>query len=1480
MWTLTDHCRCLCVPAVISWVLLTPCAAAQTPTISSSQSSETADVHGSPALLAEKLVRQRELEAWLREATADSARLNSPAAEALSQLLAAPTDCLSIDPETGAIHGVRRRAVQFLRDASVELQREWQRLTGAMAESRLTAALQSSRREDFQKVSQEFPLTESGLRAAVIHLTQEYFRGRNHLVRTGLAELEHTYSGTVLDAEFRDLTGPLRQLLGGSLPDSGTSPPSDRNTAMQLSVPSRQQQHRSAPPWPVPVWEFREWTDSYPGAPQPEAARILNALIPGALPGTPGFSNWKPVLWHDQVVMRTPFRLCGLEPKSGTVLWSITTDTFQPDMPQTSEQHARGEPENLLEQRAWEVARPDPKFGSAWGLMSQDSDYLYFVDGFEFFSAITPRTIERRKSGTSLVALRRTPAGRPAVAWTVGTRRFDYEIHSGGSIPSLNEQDDSEHPADGLPPMHSSGTEPAKLKTLEGHLFTSPPAGDGDRVFVISLHADQFFLNALERTTGRVLWQQPLAYSEGRQEPEYEAWALQDRTSVCFVSGDLVVCALSDGLLVAVRTIDGSMLWATAIREDRPLRLNGFPSYYPSDAKSSAICLPVESQGVIVTADEHSDHIYAVSSSSGEILWKASRRAFGPGDVGGSPDEYVAGISNDHVVLIGERHCRSLDLKTGVQNWTVPLGKTTGRADCGRDFCLIPVSGGQVMAVRVADGTEIPHFDSLHAPDLPDLAGSVTQLNGLVCLTTPVSMVVCPSVSEIIARSQQTTEPATLIQRCLAMLMQGETSEVRELLKDTIELGRAENRSSPELESFLADLVLQHRGRQTDSYHRSPPYANATEFRPQAAVGADEDLRLLANLTLSPEQRFRAAVLTLAGGGQHSSSATDLQQQQKSQLWNRAIQISESWSVRPDLLLGKSSLDSAAFEHPDRVSHRRLRQLASQSILFPELLPTEDSQLRLFQELLSRDLPGFAECVLAASNPAGYADQLQQLHVRDHVPGNAVVLPPPNASPVLNDTTRLKGLTSEFSGSLTAEIEYHLRLPELETETAEKGLRLHSLPSWNGLRYFLLDGTPGEDGQAFPDLVSIDPEDGAQRDRLQLPFPFSYAFQDFRPLLDSHRSPGLMPVAGADAIVMISCPSPGRARILWTREFQTKDAQQAGVEYGSLGASHFVWHAGEELRCSHPLTGEDLWTRKLRLSPTDSAPERLRRMFGDDQVTVVLGADYSSYDRFRTRDGQWLGSGRLKIDRLDDAVSVGRCLLYADAESRLHLFDGLSEEDRLATEPPIVLSPVSVRRSHRVLTEGRIVVVVPHVDGAEIVLIDTLQNRIGFRRTVPIETGSVFGMTAFERHGALFVGVEDLKRFADTTVELFDRWGETRLGDGALVCLHPEDGAVRWSTRIASSIVPAIHGDPTDLLVLWSRSRQRSLELQRLDGSDGLLVRILSERDGTLVHEDTFFSTGQPSRCVHHGASRSLEFTTRDSLITLRPQPDPDRHPD
>lgn len=1502
-----------------------------------SHQSTLSEKHGSGQILAENLIRVREQELLLQSIrTGADGRFTSESLEALQQIFVYPTDVFRIDPKTSKPSGVRQQALRRLVTANHSAQKQWMQSMTVLADSSFRQAIESGNRSALSEVARNFPLTESGTRAAILSLTADYLSGRRRDVEQRLRQMVADYTGTIHEESVRKRSKSLLETSGIELTSSADIIPNQHDvatvSATRLSLSTAEDAGTISPPWPKAVWTWAEDIWSFPGLPQPQAGNALESMIPGSAQSLSDFRNWRPVLWDDSLIIRTPFRIVALEKSTGRQKWTMPTQTFNRE--ENINNSHEGDADNL---RFSGGTGDEPGIFNglaAFGLMSSDDEFLYLIDRFNFFSPAPelaenglrprgrlrlggpqtdPTSLTEAPQATRIVALRKAkPEGVPSVAWIAGDQsKFGYQpmqaepsierslfgSPSNSATPSLSStatnkasqtQASQSQPSVTLPVEHagaSSGSSQAAL-TLNGHRFQAPPVGLGELLFVPSMFRDLQWLNCLRRGTGDIIWQQPLTFSDDLMSRYQDGANPVRTTSVCMVVGDSVICSLPSGIMIAARAFDGQLLWATAIRDDEsPQQNRGFR--WQSDAdedsqiESPCVLLPMIGDGVIVCTDTRSRRLHGINAETGEIIWSSSRRAFGPGDTGGSPDYYVAGIANGQAILVGERHCRSVSLKTGDQNWVVAIMRTSGRAECRGRRCLIPQADGHVLSVNTDDGTIVRQRPSFLPSDASLQFGAITSDDEYVYASTPVSLAVFPR-SDSLPKTIPLQDPITretsakVLTRIQSLLINGDDQLAIETLKSaaniaTSETGNTTDADDEELrepfERYLGELILQDwAARIVQSM------ASADDSTLQSLI-SQEQAELLPRLNLTSEQQVRAAVLAVLDHPETSLTANDLQELAEFPEWRKVITITDGWSVRPDLLLEKSGTppvveigDTASLSIPKR------RQLAANLTLFPNQISSDQRRGELIEQLIRTGDFSSAETVAISWQSISSSPLpkkiLTELRQRDVIaglvddPANALSVP---AEPVVKLTT-LPGLTAENARNVAFESTQNLCVTDWDMQRVERGLWISNLPTWIRPKFFLVDG-PGN----MPELVSVDMNDGSLRDRVPLPFAFHRNTIGYRALSNGVTTPGLVPFAGAEQITMVSCIVPDKATVLWNRRLAKSEADNSMIEFGPLGADHFVWHYRDELHCSHPLTGQDLWVRRLRLSPATRPIPGVQRIFGDHNTTIVMGTDLSSYERFSTRDGKSLGTGRLSIGRISDAVTVGRCLLFPDSNSQLHLFDGGTGLDALQNSDPIILGRHNPDSMFQVLSDGRVVTV---TSDFEIVLLDTIAGKVVFRTPAAshIKTGIVFGLTAFERHGQLFVGLEEQREFVIRSLEGSFRLRDPRMHGGPLLCLDPSTGAVKWTMPLQETSIPEIHGAPTDVMLMWSQPPVDELQPNEKRNLT-LKLQLVDIATGNILAAEPSISSSRPLRCVHRADRKQIDVIARDTIITIKAEP-------
>lgn len=1491
--------------------------------------------HGPAQVLAETLLRVREQELLLQSVrVGEDGLFASGSIEALQNVFASRTDVFRFDPQTSEPSGVRRQALRQLLTSSHAAQRQWMQAMTVLADSDFRQAISSGDRSALSNIASSFPLTESGIRAAILTLTADFLSGRRWDTEQRLKQLLADYDGTILDDFARTVSKSLleKTKLEISNHDPVTPKQSDKaeHKETRISLSTTEETGTVSPPWPMAMWTWTEDIWGFPGVPQPQAGNALDSMIPGSGPSANDFSNWRPVLWDNSLIIRTPFRIVAFEKTTGRQKWFMPTQTFAG--PENDNNSHEDDPDNALVG----ITGDEPGVFNglaAFGLMSSDDEFLYLIDHFNFFSAkpdslevgirqrqrfrfggprVDPSALVTSPQATRLVALRKVALdGVPQVAWIAGDQAgFNYQpvqsksstdshskgnrvttsTRSSGSTSAQNLPDTSDEPSRQSAARHTEQTgghsenSPALL-TLNGHRFQAPPAGRGELLYVPSTFRDLQWLSCLRRGTGDLIWQQPLTFSDDVMNRYQDNANPVRTTSVCILAANSVICSLPSGILTAVRATDGQLLWATAIRDDEsPEQMRGIHWQTESDdeqlIESPCVLPPMAGDGVIVCTDHRSRRLHGLSADTGEILWSTSRRAFGPGDTGGSPDHYVAGIVGSQAILVGERHCRSVSLKTGDQNWVVAITRTSGRAECRGGRILIPQADGRVICVNTDDGTIIRQRPSFQPTEASPQFGAVTSDDENVYVSTPISLAVYPrsdSLSKTIPIPPPLTREtsAQVLTRIQALLVNGDDQLAVEALKSAanIDAQTASTQTNVEeeqlrepFERYLGELILQ------DWAVRIVQSMASSDSPGLQPTISQERAELLPRLNLTSEQQVRAAVLTVLSHPENSLTANDLHELAEFPEWRKVITITDGWGVRPDLLLEKSGTptvvdigDTASLSIPKR------RQLAANVALFPNQLRSEQQREELIEQLIKTgDFSSAETLAISWQNVSGSPlpqKLLTKLRQRDVIAG--LTRDPPstansgtNAEPDAN-SNKQRGLNSSNAAHVTFESNVNLCVADWDMQRVERGLWISNLPTWIRPRFFLVDG-PGN----MPELVSMDMTDGSLRDRVSLPFAFHRNTIGYRALANSAITPGLLPLAGAEQITMVSCTVPDKAAVLWNRRLAKSEPDNAMIEFGPLGADFFIWHHHEELHCSHPLTGQDLWVRRLRLSPVTRPIPGVQRIFGDKKTIIVMGTDLSSYERFSTRDGTSLGTGRLSIGRISDAVTIGRCLLYPDANSQLHLFDGETGLDPLQNIDPIILGRHNPDSMFQVLSNGRVITV---TSDFEIVLIDTIAGKVVFRTSAAsqIKTGIVFGITAFERNGQLFVGLEEQREFVIRSLEGSFRLRDPRMHGGPLLCLDQNTGAIKWTMPLQETSIPEIYGEPTDVMLMWSQQPVDELQPNERRNTT-LKLQLVDIASGNILASEPSISSSRPLRCVHRADLNQIDVIARDTVITIK----------
>jgi outer membrane protein assembly factor BamB len=1409
------------------------------------RANDDADREFRQARLSERLVHDRELARLLRFARAEirDGRSDSAVA-ALRRLFAAPADAFHSDPEHSS-GSLRFQSLSLLRSAPPAFQSNWRAAVEPFAAQELNDAVNSRSPVLLRRTAAHFPLTDSGFVAHVMSVSQKLRTGDQLLSAAAVAEFAQTYAQSVFADRARDAMYRW-SLLSESHPTSANAskprtliPPIARPAAdLALSRP-----------WPVPIWKWRDNLADAPLTLRPGVSNALQQFMNGHPPFGKGFSDYTPIRWNELLIHRTPLRIIGINRTDGRVVWQIPTDTLV-DVPNTKPSIRPGSGRHTFNSIAEDATR-----FAICGMTSVDPQMLFFVDGFNLFAGTTNQSYTRNIFqnrgrpfvpvdalnapapdqrtailGSRLVAVALRTQSEPVVAWIAGEQPdAPYGIVDDVSMADHATQDQLSRPAG----------EDDQASGLEGHLFYSAPCGDSAHVYILTVAEDQVWLNSLQKSTGQLVWQQPICMKPDSLVGVESGWVTNAATGSCVQVRDTIICCIPDGMIVSVSGLTGDLNWATTIASvDRRPGRRGLLSRALSRTDTTSVFVPVIHEDRILWSSAASSDVYCLDANSGRSAWRVSKHAAGPGNIASSKDCYCVGVVGNQAVMVGEHHCRSLDMASGIQNWSVELKRQPGRAIMDGNKCLIPESHGGITVVDLTTGLTDRVANRFLPRNGDPLYGALSIDDTYVSVCTPGSVTQFERADMLLDnRSGSTTRTLDPIERAqVVLLTQGRAAALDDLTQSASD--RTANLDFARVADFAAELMLLDIGRH--QFHSESPGPDPD----------DADIRRhwtrLAAIPLTKRQRVRAYLLhELLPSHQRTDHDWKFDPDVFADEWRRTQPVDGNWFVRPDVLRRELSP-----EQDDASSRGTATESLTPNPSPADLILFASNKTPIQQNLDHIDTFAGHGQLAAAEMLADVlfrtADETERIQLVE-------ALDRAHLSPTADSVRRAAIPSKPAESYVISEQQSLSSVSPLIQEIIVRRPIVESLYDSSILAYL----TDAQDGAA---IGTLDLKHGAVADRIKIAT--SQRMSAHRAV--AGQQPGLIISAGDSSLTAIHCRPDGQLKQLWARRPVPSDDEYFVRRLGVFGPDYLLWQSETRLHCSHPLTGRDIWSREATVAEPGVLMMSSPMLFGDESVTVIVGADLRSFRRYSTRTGRFLGSGRTDLDRTQPMIASGSRLIGVKPKSTtLSIHDFETDREILTHENRIELAGDSTFRQ---LPSGNVVAITRSRD---IVVIDPRDGQVMCRCSVAnaLNTEFVFGFVAFERNGRLLVAINDERSFGEH-ISAAPRLGEPRCDFGPLFCVNLETGVIDWHRRMEPTVFPTVHD--TDLLVGWSIVRQQPGRGRRA-GQGRLRLQIIDLRNGRLLGSHDNLFPGIPFLCHVDAESGDLIIQTYRSTIVASP---------
>ncbi|MFY9256481.1 MAG: PQQ-binding-like beta-propeller repeat protein [Fuerstiella sp.] len=1357
--------------------------------------------------------------------------------QALLELFAQDSDSFTTVSATGETQSSYRAALQLLMSSHFQVRSDWATAVEPLA----AAAIKKSKNDPdaMLSIAQRFPLTNSGMQIMLARALLAKTRGQHGLAAAIVSDLQHDYA----DIFSRELSRYPAISKWQDTHHSETRIAGSPNTAPPPNLTL---------PWPKPLWTWTESIWKFPGAsvfgglhlPENRSAFAANA--------------WQPFLSEDTLYVRTPVHVLAFDKHTGRIKWSIETDTVDGDV------DLANMPENLLAKGSSSLEQLLQT--ETLGSVTATEQYVFFIDHFRRFSdrysigrfgnnpmwrqqQFNQLTLDSNSTeapdGHRLVAVRLTP--QPEIAWVVGdSPNFNYQLsppsNAPQSPPTKPETSETQQPDQQSPPA----------SRFAGQRFCGVPLVYDEMLFVLSDDKEVVRLNCIDKSTGRFLWQKPLAYGNETTSQTMGRFIVTPEqvrnASLCAVDGHTIICALNSGTVIGTRIVDGQYLWATSVRDELESGLNAGNQRRLLNALAMATRAvpsfrshPVVVPGQLIWAAPFCSTVQCLKTDTGEIQWKVPRAIAAMGELEGSTDHYAVASTSKQVVMIGPRHIRALSTATGEQLWLSPLQAQSGRAFCSDDACLVPLLDGTLASFDLATGLQRETSTTMFNRLSSESPGTVVADKDVVCVVSPTEVTVTSTIAayqqniEAIERqaNSSTVSDAFRMDMATTHLISGDfTSGIQELT--AITSSSVDRQVSADATDLLAETLL--------SMLRQSESSSTASKLPHTDLSRTELSQQLAELTLNPEQKLRLALL--------QPNAEILTETAKIDGEPLNIRLAPDWTVRADVAAWNTLPPQQAelIAHFDPAKHLSLSQI-EHAILFPKHVGSTQQQLSYAQQLSANHRDAAAELFLLSAFEAAPLEDKSR--IRDSI------------SSLRNSfATKLEGdLLPTVPDKWDIKIEETMKLSTGSQIAAAIGVRrrIADVPDWYGQKLFLTNR----------EMLATDFHNGVVTNATKLPASADPVSTDY-----SFATPSLIPLTSEDHVGVVSLLNNGGPKLLWWKRVERPEADVSAIDVASFGSNYLTVSTASQLICYHPATGNVLWNRRIS---TDSARQgmfqRKARFTGDGQATGILGHNLNSSEVIRTQDGKRLQSIALEIPRGQAPITSGRRLLFQKNQT-LVLIDLLTGENMLADEPEL-----SVLRAGQawLLKDHRAITISAELD-VLVLNLQTAKTEIKVSIEGIVQPTEIIGMTAVETHGKLFVLLKDAQTARSMRSAASDV-GDPRLDSGRLVCIDVATGKLLWHRDNLPCVMPEIRGDACPVLICWAFQHPQYQWEQRIgqlrnddddrDERASLVLTILDAATGKQLHEQTNLGTAEPLRCVHDAAHRRITIETQTSLIDV-----------
>lgn len=1005
------------------------------------------------------------------------------------------------------------------------------------------------------------------------------------------------------------------------------------------------------------------------------------------------------------------------------------------------------------------------------------------------------------------------------------------------------------------------GIDPADARnpTNDDTFYFGPPLPVDDDLFVLGETRSELRLFCLNPATGKQRWSQVVALCARRVDSD-----LMRRTEALHLAYSEGVLVIPTNLyrLTAIDPLTRTLLWNYAFLEDNPMpgQFAEVASYPATRQRGWALDPPMIARGRVVFSATQGTRIHAVDLQTGRRLWRIDRQgAFN-----------VAGIVDDHVLLVAADHVRAVRLEDGQQVWRTSTPFPTGRSLVTATELLLP-STGEILALRISDGAIRGRVKARQSTAL----GNLLAFQGRLYSAGPAGLEAFPFLDDVereIDRrlAERTDDPVGLYRRAQVRLTSG---EVLAAVDDLLRVVRPSKEETAEGRQLLFDVAareaMAHPSQMGPLVDRVQELAKSNEEKCVVLRLRAERSLALGDLPAAQQALFKHA--DLAEFAWLTTSKEDVERSPRA--WQRSIGrrlLNHPRASEARIMEGLEERLRQADEQGD------VATLESIAFDFDGFPLAARADLLVGRWLLKKDRLAEGEAHgwrAAQGSDDTIAASAWVLIAECCIKGDRL----PDADYCWRQAAR-RSSGSRLSDGRTIGVaaqEFIARkvfsnAPEWKFDEVSVTLEHSQRPDVGRRMFVAASHQPPflEDVQPTLDMRSsiefLDRRTGKKRWSLLLPSP-----RVFFGMCRLEQVGHLAIVSMGDMLYAVSTLE---RRLLWSRLLS--DQRPSPLAYPSVnnvsigsngsalvavGASFLAVRADKDLLVLDPLTKREIWRKRGIANEQE--------ILADDDFLFVVSRD-GRYQAYRTRDGEWLRDGAWKnilSSRRDQAIELGatrpplgrRVLLvgYQKGNWTVRLWDPWSEADVWTRSFP---------NNTRVYTgsEGEVIACEP---GGAVSIIDPLTGETILSDQFGSEIGpSLIRVHYFHDSQSRYIAIDQRPAGAQFFFVPISNT-MTRSINGTVRCYDRSNGKVRWSRRLQGRFAITSPGEELPvLLYVGTRFEQRRVNRQPV-----LSLEVIDKKDGTTRLEKDFSDYVQIAEVAHDSAEKWIELRSWNQRMRL-----------